>query len=313
MKIAVIGVGAVGGYFGGKLAQSGKEVSFIARGHTLNILQRDGLRVDSTRGDFSLRSLPATDNPDDIGPVDAVLLGVKAWQVPTAAASLRPLIGPETCIVPLQNGVEAAGQLASVLGEQSVIGGTCGIFCYQVAPGHLNQSGPEPFVRFAELDNKSSARTERLRQAFADAEVKVDIPADIHVAIWQKFIMVAPLSSVGSVTGVPVGVWRSVDSTHSLAADCAREIQALGQARGIALADDAAAKVTALYADLPPRTTASMQRDVAEGRPSELEAQVGAVVRMGRESGVPTPVHDFLYAALQPRERLARGEIKRPG
>ena len=185
MRIAVFGTGAVGGYFGGRLAQAGGDVVFIARGKQLQALQDQGLRVDSPKGDFALRSVQATDDPAQVGVVDAVIVGVKAWQVTEAARACRPLVGPKTFVVPLQNGVEAPDQLAAVLGAEHVLGGLCRIVSFVVAPGHIQHAGLEPYVAFGELDNRSSERAERLRAAFEGAGVMAEIPPDIQVALWQ--------------------------------------------------------------------------------------------------------------------------------
>ena len=169
MRIAIFGAGAVGGYFGARLAQAGEDVIFIARGEHLRAMRRDGLYVESILGDFRVTPVKATDDPASVGPVDVVLVGVKAWQVPEAAESMRPMVGPETFVVPLQNGVEAPDQLAAVLGKEHVLGGLCRIICARVAPGRIRHAGMEPYVAFGELDNRPSPRAERLRAAFERA------------------------------------------------------------------------------------------------------------------------------------------------
>jgi 2-dehydropantoate 2-reductase len=307
MRIAVMGAGAVGGYFGGRLAQAGEEVVFIARGATVAALRRDGLRVESIKGDFTIQPAEATDDPATVGPVDAVLVAVKAWQVSEAAAQLPPLIGPDTFVVPLQNGVEAPSQIAAVVGRQHVLGGLCQIICQIVAPGHIRHSGAEPAIAFGELDSPPSERVERLRLAFARATgLTVTTPADIQAAMWQKFLLIASFSGVGAITRAPMGVLRELPECRQLLDEALREGLAVAQARGIHLDDGALAQVWRFYEALPPGATASMQRDIMAGRPSELESQNGAVVRLGAEAGVPTPVHSFLYRALLPQEREAR-------
>lgn len=309
MRIAIFGAGAVGGYFGARLARAGEEVVFIARGEHLQAMRRDGLHVESVLGDFRVAPVNATDDPASVGPVDAVLVGVKAWQVPEAAEAMRPLIGPETFVVPLQNGVDAPDQLAAVLGREHVLGGLCRIISSVVAPGRIRHGGMEPYVAFGELDNRPSPRAERLRTAFEHAGVRAEIPADIHVAMWEKFLFICTLSGVGAVTRAPVGVLRSMPETRRMLEQAVAEAFAVGRARGIALPDDAPQRIMALIDGLPPEGSASMQRDLAAGRPSELESQNGAVVRLGREVGVPTPLHAFIYHSLLPLERRARGQI----
>jgi 2-dehydropantoate 2-reductase len=309
MKIAVIGTGAVGGYFGGRLAQAGEDVTFIARGAHLQAIQASGLRVDSVKGDFLVQPAQATSRPEDVGVVDCILVAVKAWQVLEAAQAARPMVGPQTFVVPLQNGVEAPGQLAAELGDAHVLGGLCRISAMIAGAGHIRHLGLEPSIDFGELDNRTSERAERLRQAFAKAGVKASVPADIQAAMWEKFVFIASVSGVGAVTRAPMGVHRSLPETRPLLAGALQEVAAVGRACGVSLAEDLAARVLANIDNLPPGTTASMQRDIAEGRPSELEAQNGAVVRLGNKTGVPAPVHEFLYACLLPQEKRARGEL----
>ena len=306
MRIAVIGAGGVGGYFGGRLAQSGVDTTFIARGATLEALRTRGLRVDSIQGDFILDRVNATGDPSTIGNVDAVLVAVKAWQIPEAAETLKPVIGDDTVVVPLENGMDAPDQLAAVLGREHVLGGLCALVSFQVAPGHIRHAAAEPMVLFGELDNRRSARAERLCDAFVRAGVKAEIPPDIHRSMWTKFLFIAPMSGVGAVTRLPVGVWRAVPETRAMARRAIEELQALAHARGVSLDPNAVELTLQRMDNLAPESTASLQRDVMEGKPSELDAQLGAVVRMGRESGVPTPVCELLYSALLPQERNAR-------
>jgi 2-dehydropantoate 2-reductase len=310
MRIAVVGVGGVGGYFGGRLVQAGEEIIFLARGEHLRALHAHGLHVESIKGDYTIHPVQATDDPAEVGIVDVVMLGVKAWQVREAAQTIRPLIGPETCVVTLQNGVEAPGHVAEVLGVQHVLGGLCGLIAFIVAPGHIRHAGAEPFVRFGELDNRASLRAERLRQAFVRAGVQVDIPSDIHVALWMKLLFITPWSGIGAVTRAPVGVWRSLSETRAMVTRCLQEITAVARAQAIALPEDAVEQTWTLYETLPPGGTASLQRDMLAGRPSELEAQIGVVVRLGRQGAVPTPTHTFLYSSLLPLESRARGQVE---
>ena len=298
----------MGGYFGGRLAVAGEEVTFIARGAHLRALQEDGLRVESVDGDFAVRPASATDRPAEVGPVEAVLVAVKSWQLPEAMEAARPLVGGETVVLPLLNGVEAASRLSETLGREHVLGGLCRIIAEKVGAGHICHSGAEPYVALGELDNRRSERAERLRSAFAAAGVRVEIPEDIHVALWEKFLLIAAVSGVGAVTRSPIGVLRSLPETRALLERAMREILAVARARGVALAAESVDRTLAFIDGLPPGGTASMQRDIVEGRPSELEAQNGAVVRLGRESGVETPVNAFLYSSLLPMERAARGE-----
>jgi len=309
MRIAIFGAGGVGSYFGGRLVQAGEEVIFIARGDHLRAMQAQGLRVDSIKGDFLIQPVQATDDPRRVGEVDMVLLCVKAWQVPEAAEALAPMLGGETGVIFLGNGVDAPYQLAPVLGAEHVLGGLCRISVAIAAPGHIRHVGIEPYVAFGEMDGRTSQRAENLRQAFERAGVNVSVPADILAAMWEKFIFIAAISGVGAVTRVPAGVLRSVPETRGMLQEAIEENVRLAHARKITLAEDIGARTLAFIDGMAPGVTASMQRDIMEGRPSELGAQNGAVVRMGLESGVPTPTHAFIYNSLLPQELRARGQI----
>ena len=309
MRIAVFGTGAVGGYFGGRLAEAGEDVWFIARGAHLAAIRDHGLRVTSVDGDFVVRPANASDEPAAVGAVDVVLLGVKAWQVGQAAEALRPLLGPSTFVVPLQNGIEVPGRLVAALGPDHVFGGLCRILAYVVEPGHIRHAGVTPYIAFGELDGSSSERAEALRQAFGRARgVTAEIPADVRVAMWSKFLFIAAMSGVAALTRAPIGVVRSRRESRRLLVQALEEIYAVATSRGIALPADSVERTLGFIDALPADGTVSMQRDIAEGRPSELDAQVGAVVRLGEQSGVPVPVHRSIHAALLPLERRARGE-----
>jgi 2-dehydropantoate 2-reductase len=308
MRIAIFGSGGVGGYFGGRLASAGEDVVFIARGAHLQAMRQEGLRVESLKGNFAVSPLQATDDPAQVGAVDVVFVAVKAWQVPEAGQAIRPLLGPETVVVPLQNGLEAPSQLAEALGAVHVVGGTCVISSAVSAPGCIRHLGLEPSVSFGELDHRPSPRLDRLRQAFARAEVTATIPQDIQVAIWEKFMAIR-FGPVGAVTRAPVGVLRSLPETRQMVEQACHETLAVAQARGIALAADSPAKTMADVDGIAPGIIASLQRDIEAGRPSEMDALIGALVRLGAEADVPTPVHTFLYHSLLPQELRARGTL----
>ena len=207
--IAIFGAGAVGAYFGGRLAEAGLDVSFIARGKHLDAIRAKGLEVTSVAGDFVVQ-VRVTESPADIGPVDAIFLGVKAWQLPEVVDSMRPMIGPKTAVVPLQNGVEAPDTLRDLLGDEHALGGLCQIAAHIDGPGRISHVGAEPVVRFGELDNVRTERVEALRAAFDGAKgAQAEVPDDIHVALWQKFMLICPWSGLGAVTRAPAGAFRS--------------------------------------------------------------------------------------------------------
>jgi 2-dehydropantoate 2-reductase len=307
MKIAVIGAGGVGGYFGGKLANGGADVVFIVRGATLDALRTDGLRVDSIKGDFVVEHPNATNDPASAGNVDAIFVTVKTWQIEEAAHQIKPMLGDATMVIPLENGIDAPDQLAAIVGREHVLGGLCGIVSFIAAPGHIRHIGADPFIMFGELDNRRTPRAEALRDACLRAGVQADIPSDIHHALWSKFVFIAPMSGIGAATRVPIGVWRAMPEPRELATRAIREIVDVAHARGVDLGGDAAVDRTfARFDGLPPESTSSLQRDIIDGKPSELDAQLGAVVRLGRETNVPTPVCETLLALLLPQEAKAR-------
>jgi 2-dehydropantoate 2-reductase len=307
MRIAVYGTGGVGGYFGGRLAQAGEDLVFIARGDHLQAMLSHGLRVDSTKGDFVIKPVQATDDPAQAGTVDVVLLGVKAWQIPDVAQAMQPMVGPETLVLPLQNGLEAPEQLAKVLGSQHILGGLCGLSVFIAGPGHIRHTAIDPFVRFGEMDNSPSERVKNLQQVFVRAGVTTEIPPSIQTALWMKFLFITPFTGVGAVTRSPLGEWRSLPDTRQMAETALEEIVAVAEAREVSLPEDAVQTVMKTFDTLPPDTTTSIQRDIMEGRPSELDALIGVVVRYGKEDEVATPLNSFFYNSLLPMELRARG------
>lgn len=299
MRIAVFGTGGVGGYFGGRLARAGEEVTFIARGEHLRAIRTKGLKVDSTEGDFVIDPAKATDDVSEVGDVDLVILGVKAWQVPEAARAIKPIVGAHTTVLPLQNGVDAVSQLVNELGTESVVGGLCRIVSYVVEPGHIRHAGFEPSIIIGELDNQHTDRIATIEQVFKRAGLNILIAKDIQIALWTKFLFIASFSGVGAMANAPAGVLRSDPKWRNYIIKAMEEIYALAHARGIKLPPDSIDKVMSSVDGLPDDATSSMQRDIAAGKPSELESQNGAVVRMAREAGVEVPTHDLIYQTLK--------------
>lgn len=311
MRIAVIGVGAVGGYFGGRLAEAGHDVVFVARGQTLETLQRDGLRVESSLGDFSISAPQVVGDPSGLAPADVVLIAVKAHQVREAARLAARLIGPATTVIPLQNGVEAPAILGEVLGDGCVLGGLCKIFSTAVGPGHIRHVGFEPAILFGELGRANTERVTRIRQAFETAKgMNVITPDDVEAALWEKCLFVAPLGAIGAMARQPAGVIRRVAEMRRTLQAAMEEFAAVARGRGVGVSADAVERSLKMVDGLPPEATASMQRDIADGRPSELEYQVGTIVRYGRECGVPVPVTETMYGTLLPYELQAQGKLE---
>lgn len=306
MRIVVFGTGGVGGYFGGRLAQAGEDVMFIARGEHLRAIRAKGLMVDSPSGNFVVSPAQATDDVNEIGEVDLVIVGVKAWQVPEAARTMKPLVGPGTTVLPLQNGVDAVSQLVDELGPDAVVGGLCRIVSFVVKPGHIKHAGFTPSIIIGEIDNQTTDRITSIEQVFKRAGLDITVAADIQVALWTKFLFIASFSGVGAVADAPAGVIRSDPKWRAQIIKAMEEIYALALARGINLPSDSIDKVMASVDSLPEDATSSMQRDIAAGKPSELESQNGAVVRLARESGIDVPTHELIYETLRPLEQKAR-------
>ncbi len=311
MRVVIFGTGGVGGYFGARLAEAGEEVVFVARGAHLEAIRADGLHLRSICGDIHLPSVVATDKVDESFRPDLVLVCVKAWQIHDAAGEIRPLLGDQTVVLPLLNGVEAPEQLAAALGHERIVPGLCGIIAYIEEPGVIRHAAvEEPFVKFGELDNRRTDRINALERLFSEARgIDVDIPEDINAALWMKFLFISSTSGVGAVTRAPMGVFRQQPEPRRLLERAMHEVYDVAVARGVALREDAITKTLAMVDGLPESGTSSMQRDLMAGRPSELEAQTGAVIRLGKSAGVDTPVNEFIYASCIASERLARGDI----
>ena len=306
LRIAIFGTGGVGGYFGGRLAQAGQDVTFIARGEHLRAIQATGLKVDSTSGDFTIYPAKATDDVGEVGAVDLVILGVKAWQVPEAARAMKPFVGANTTVLPMENGVDAVPQLVAELGADHVVGGLCRIVSYVVEPGHIRHAGFTPTIVIGELDNRRTERIIRIARVLNHAGLETTIAEDIQVALWMKFLFIASFSGVGAMANAPAGVLRSDAKWRSQIISAMTEIYTLAHARGIKLPANAVETVMASIDGLPFDATSSMQRDIAAGKPSELESQNGSVVRMAHEAGVEVPTHALIYRTLRPLDQKAR-------
>jgi 2-dehydropantoate 2-reductase len=304
IRIAVLGTGGVGGYFGGRLAAAGHQVSFIARGEHLAALRRDGLAVQSVAGDFTVAPVRATDDTEEIGEVDYVLLGVKTWQLEPAIASLRPLVGAGTAVVTTQNGVDAPHQVADVIGRDAVLPGAVEVIAFLDGPGRVRQIGGGGKLTFAEWDSHPSARVERLCDALQESGLIASVSTDIWSALWQKFLALGSVGAIATLANAPYGVLRSRPGTRQLIVDSMNEIQQLAKASGISLPADAVDTTVAFLDSLPEAGTTSLQRDINAGKPSELEAWTGAIVRLGRQTGTPTPLNDLLYELASTRSQV---------
>jgi 2-dehydropantoate 2-reductase len=287
------------------MAQAGEDVTFIARGEHLRAIKANGLKVDSTEGDFVIYPAKATDDVNEVGETDLVILGVKAWQVPEAARAIKPIVGPNTTVLPLQNGVDAVSQLVAELDVDGVIGGLCRIVSFVVEPGHIRHAGFTPSIIIGELDNRRTDRITRIEEVFKHAGLEITVARDIQVALWTKFLFIASFSGVGAMANAPAGVIRSDPKWRTLILNAMEEIYTLAQARGINLPPDSIDNVMRAVDALPEDATSSMQRDIAAGKSSELDSQNGAVVRMARETGIDVPTHTLIYETLKARRNLA--------
>ena len=298
MRVAIYGAGGVGAYIGGRLQAGGHDVTFIARGRNLAAMRASGLSIKSAQGDLVLPKVAVTDDPAGVGPVDVVLLGVKLYDLERGAEALKPLLGPKTMLVPVQNGVDAADRLVAVLGSGPVVKGAVYIVSFRTGPGHVEHRSPFCKLVFAELDNKPSQRTADFAAALNAGGMEGAVSANIEADLWRKFMMLAPFAAVACLARASVGQILANPVTRSLMVDAASEVAAVAKTRGIVLPDDIVARSIEAMGAFPPASRPSMLADIEAGRPLELESLSGAVLRFGKAAGVPTPVHDVAYRAL---------------
>jgi 2-dehydropantoate 2-reductase len=300
MRIAVVGAGGVGGGFGAALAKAGADVTFIARGAHLAAMKSVGLKIQSPRGDTHLVPTQATDDPNLIGQVDVVLFCVKLWDVESAGKRIKPLIGPETAVIPLQNGIDAAERLIPILGERAVMGGVAQISASIIAPGVIQQVGTFMRMIFGELDGKISKRAENFLALCLKAGFDATLSEQILTELWMKFILLASNSGIMALSRQPIGKLRDDPDLRPIFTAAYQEVIAVGKARGIALPADALDKVTGFTNSQPPAMKASMALDLDRGNRMELPWLAGKVADLGKQLGVPTPTHSMLYAMLKP-------------
>jgi 2-dehydropantoate 2-reductase len=300
MRIAVIGVGGIGAPYGASLARAGADVIFVARGAHLAAIRDNGLRVEGDRGEIEIRPARATDDMAGIGTVDVVLSCVKLWDVEPVAGQVRPLIGPQTAVVPLQNGVDAAERMIAILGPEPVMGGVGFVTGTIVAPGVVRQTGTYQQMTFGELDGRISERGRRLRDLCQAAGFDGVLSQDILVPIWEKFVGLVPLSGLNALTRLPLGKWREDPDLVALFEAALRETVAVGRAEGVRLPADIIDKTLALMRSMPAHHITSMGNDLNRGNRLELPWFAGKVVELGRRYGIPTPTNGFIYAALKP-------------
>jgi 2-dehydropantoate 2-reductase len=300
MRIAVIGAGGVGGAFGAALANAGADVTFVARGAHLKAIRENGLRVEGGRGQTLIKPAQATDEPATIGPVDFVMFCVKLWDVETAGAAIKPLIGPVTAVIPLQNGIDSAERLIPILGARAVMGGVAQISATIAEPGVIRQTGTFMRLIFGELEGGKSARGEAFLALCQKAGFDATHSDQIMTELWMKFILLATNAAITAATRTPVGILRDDPEIFPLFGRASSEVAAVARASGVRIPDDAEQTVVAFTRNAPPAMMASMAHDLIRGNRIELPWLSGKVVALGRELGVPTPVHEILYAVLKP-------------
>jgi 2-dehydropantoate 2-reductase len=300
MRIAVVGAGGVGGGFGAALAKAGADVTFIARGAHLAAMKSAGLRIESPRGDTHLVPTQATDDPKTIGKVDFVLFCVKLWDVESAGEHIKPLVGPDTAVIPLQNGIDAADRLVPILGPDAVMGGVAQISASIIEPGVIRQVGTFMRMIFGELDGTISQRGKDFLAMCQKAGFDATLSDQILTELWMKFALLATNASMTAVTRQPIGKLRDDPDVRAIFLSAIQEVIEVGRAKNIALPADALSKVLDFIGHAPPAMKASMALDLERGNRLELPWLSGKVVELGRELGISTPTHGMLHALLKP-------------
>ncbi len=305
MKVAILGTGGTGGYYGALLARAGEDVSFVARGAHLQAIRAHGLQVKSKFGDFEIKPRLATDQPGEIGPVDLLLFCTKTYDTDAAAGSAKPLVGPQTAVLSIQNGIDAVERIGNVLGTQHMLAGATWISSAIDSPGVIRQASDFRRLVFGELDGRVTPRAEAILEALQRTGITVELSQTILKVLWTKFVFISSVSAMGSLTRLPMAAYRSVPETRAVLASLMREVMAIAAASGVKLDSDADEKALAFIDQAGPAIKASMQLDVESGHRTELESMIGVIGRKGRQFGIRTPVADFIYASLLPVELKA--------
>jgi 2-dehydropantoate 2-reductase len=302
MKFAILGSGAVGGYYGARLARAGHDVVFIARGAHLAALREGGLHIRSPLGDFVTKAR-AENEPARVGPVDVVIVSVKAYDNATALPMIAPLLGSGTSVLTVQNGVDSVSEVAAIAGEARTLGGATYIATALESPGVIVQTGTHRRIVFGEVFgdlSKVSGRVSRIQDAMAEADIQAEAVADGRIPIWEKFIFLATLAGFTGAARLPVGpVWADA-FTRARFLDAAREIEQIARAEGVPVASDVVDRIGPYVEGIPGSMRSSLLIDLSQGKRIEVEALQGAVVRRGIKLGIPTPVIATLYAVLKP-------------
>jgi 2-dehydropantoate 2-reductase len=304
MRFAIFGSGAVGGYYGAKLAQHGHDVTFIARGDHLRAIRERGLEIRSPLGDFVVEA-PAESDTTRVGPVDVVIFAVKSYANDAAIPMLPPLVGDATAVLTLQNGVESAAQIAAVIGERATMAGATYVATAIEGPGLIVQTGTHRRIVFGEVfgdRSDVSERVARIRDVMVGCDILAEAVADARGPIWEKFVYLAPFAGFTGAARLPIGPLRAEPATRTLFLASSREVEDVARAEGVTLPDDINANLSSYIDAIPASTRSSLLIDLQQGKPIEVEALHGSVVRRGQAVGVPTPIMATLYALLKPYE-----------
>jgi len=306
MNILIVGAGGVGGYFGGKLAQAGLDVTFLVRGKRFEAIKRNGLQVKSIADNFKVSPKVVNDINDLNKSPDLIILGVKSWQVTSVAEQIKPIIADNTLVLPLQNGADNADKLLSVLPKQNVIAGLCRIVSKVETPGVINHFAYEPEIVFGELNNNKTYRVKLLKKVFDKAGFKNRISDNIVLDIWRKFLFITTYSGIGALTRQPLGAIINIPFVKQMMVNTAKEIMQIANCKNIEITQNDIDKTMHILENLDYNTTASMQRDIMENKPSELENFNGYIVKEGLRLKIKTPHNSFIYYTLSPSEKFAR-------
>ena len=300
MRIGVMAAGAVGGYFGARLAAARHDVAFIARGAHRDAIRRDGLKIESTQGDLHLKDVNVTDDPREVGPVDVVLFAVKLWDTETAGERMRPLVGPHTRVITLQNGVDSVERLAPIIGDEAAIGGATYVVAKIAAPGVIRHTGATAKIRCGRLDRRPDALLAGYVDQIKAAGIDITLADDMRLDLWKKFVLLSGTSGATASTRQPLGVIRDDPDMRAFFERLMQETMAVGRAAGVGFPPDFPAELERSVAAFPPTMKASMANDLDAGNRLELDWLAGKVVALGRQYGAPTPTQETVYAILKP-------------
>ena len=300
MRVAAMAAGAVGGYFGARLAAAGHDVAFVARGAHRDALRREGLRIESAIGNLHLKDINVTDDPKQVGPVDLVLFAVKLWDTETAGEQTRPLVGPRTRVITLQNGVDSVERLAPILGDEHAIGGATYVVTNIAQPGVIRHTGAIARVRCGRLDRRPDAILAGYVDEMKHANIDITLADDMLLDLWKKFVLLSGTSSITASTRQPLGVIRDDEDMRAFLFKLMHETLTVGQAAGIVFPQDFPAELENAVKGFSPAMKASMANDLETGNRLELDWLAGKVVALGRKYAVPTPAQEAVYAILKP-------------